>query len=188
MSLLMVLTIGLAEGWIKSISAAPPILIVIACKIALRSRFESFHYFIPTDAEIAACTAHHNDDRKHRLAKRFGSVCLSCTRELIAQPSEVSRDVPSCVPCSATASNGPELAQPLGRLADVAQSSRAVVHAAHPRLGATSAAAGVQRPGREVGPRLGRGAAPLRRRVPRGLDDATGAHPGHSRLASGSGG
>ena len=74
MSLLMVLTIGLSEGWIKSISAAPPILIVIAFKIALRSRFQSFQFYIPSDDEIAACTAHHNDDRKHRLAKRFGCV------------------------------------------------------------------------------------------------------------------
>ena len=98
MHLLMILTIGLNSSWLNSISAyvcllanespnpktnhvgysAPPILCIIVFKIVLNSKFgaKRWNYYIPTDAEIAAAHAHHSDERKHRLARRFGHPSL----------------------------------------------------------------------------------------------------------------
>lgn len=94
MSLLMILTIGLSQGWIRAISAAPPIAMVIVFKLFLNRKFNSFHYCVMTDAEVANAPAHHNDASKHRLAKRFGCVSVRSEEiELI-----VSLSHPRCAP------------------------------------------------------------------------------------------
>ena len=74
----MVLTIGLQQGWIRSITCVPPVVLVIIFKIVLARTFdEKYTWYSPTDQEVANAVLHRADDRKARLFKRFGNPVIS---------------------------------------------------------------------------------------------------------------
>ena len=75
---IMVLTIGLQHGWIRSITCVPPVVLVIIFKIALSRTFDDkYTWYSPSDQEVANAVLHRSDDRKGRLFKRFGNPVIS---------------------------------------------------------------------------------------------------------------
>jgi len=81
MQLLMVLTIGLREGfksyqWVATI---PPIFMIIIFKfVANRTFLSEFRYYIPNESQIRQSQIHSQsaDNQGHRLEKRFGHPAL----------------------------------------------------------------------------------------------------------------
>lgn len=77
----MVLTIGLQQGWIRSITCVPPVVLVVIFKIMLSRTFdERYTWYSPSDDEVANAVIHRSDDRKGRLFKRFGNPVISKQR------------------------------------------------------------------------------------------------------------
>ncbi|THH04318.1 hypothetical protein EW145_g5613 [Phellinidium pouzarii] len=81
MQMLMVLTIGLQEGWrtFQWISTLPPILIIFGFKIYLNRKFLSaFTWYVPSDEELSLAKVHseRGDVNGSRLEKRFGHPAL----------------------------------------------------------------------------------------------------------------
>ncbi|KAL5521409.1 hypothetical protein ACEPAG_9335 [Sanghuangporus baumii] len=81
MQALMVLTIGLQEGWktFQWISTIPPILIIAAFKVYIDRTFLSkFNWYIPSEEELRLAKIHseRGDVRGGRLEKRFGHPAL----------------------------------------------------------------------------------------------------------------
>jgi hypothetical protein len=73
----LTLTIGLQHGWVRSVTCAPPVLLIIVFKIFLsRTLDEQYDWYMPTDQEVAEAVEHHSDVRKNRLTKRFGNPAL----------------------------------------------------------------------------------------------------------------
>lgn len=76
--MILVLTIGLQEGWYRSISCFPPVLLVLVFKIVLSRKFdERYNWYLPSDQEVAEAVVHRSDARKGRLHKRFGNPALT---------------------------------------------------------------------------------------------------------------
>lgn len=74
---ILTLTIGLQQGWVRSVTCAPPVLLIIIFKIVLSRTFdERFDWYMPSDQEVADAVVHHSDFRKNRLHKRFGNTAL----------------------------------------------------------------------------------------------------------------
>ncbi|KAI5117067.1 hypothetical protein M0805_008813 [Coniferiporia weirii] len=81
MQMLMVLTIGLQEGWrsFQWVSTLPPILFIFAFKVYINRVFvPAFTWYIPTDEELSLAKIHseRGDVRGGRLEKRFGHPAL----------------------------------------------------------------------------------------------------------------
>lgn len=81
MQALMVLTIGLQQGWksFQWISTLPPILMVLAFKIYCDREFlPKFNWYVPSDEELRLAKVHseRGDVRGGRLEKRFGHPAL----------------------------------------------------------------------------------------------------------------
>lgn len=75
---LITLTIGLQQGWIRSIACVPPVGLVILFKITLSRKFDArYTWMMPTDQEVATAIVHKSDARKNRLHKRFGNPALT---------------------------------------------------------------------------------------------------------------
>lgn len=74
---ILTLTIGLQQGWIRSVTCAPPVVLIIVFKIILSRTFdERFDWYMPSDQEVSDAVVHHSDVRKNRLHKRFGNPAL----------------------------------------------------------------------------------------------------------------
>ena len=74
---ILVLTIGLQQGWIRSIACVPPVGLIIVYKIVLHRQFdERYNWYMPTDQEVVNAVIHRADARKNRLHKRFGNPAL----------------------------------------------------------------------------------------------------------------
>lgn len=77
MQLFMCLTIALQVRYLNAVAAAPPVVAVLFYKWWLNHRFgERFRWYVPDAGEVANSQAHHSDDRKGRLGKRFGHPSL----------------------------------------------------------------------------------------------------------------
>ncbi|OCB91034.1 DUF221-domain-containing protein [Sanghuangporus baumii] len=81
MQALMVLTIGLQEGWksFQWVSTMPPILMIAAFKVYIdRTFLPKFNWYIPSEEELRLAKIHseRGDVRGGRLEKRFGHPAL----------------------------------------------------------------------------------------------------------------
>jgi len=81
MQALMVLTVGLQEGWksFQWVSTLPPILFIFIFKVYINRTFVAkFNWYIPTDEELRMAKVHseRSDNRGGKLEKRFGHPAL----------------------------------------------------------------------------------------------------------------